>query len=829
MGVRNSEFGVRSERGIALLIVVSMLGVVLIMAVSFAFSMTLETQATRNFVSSTQARYVAEGGVSHAWALLDEDRQGSRVDETAEAWVTAPSGDDADVDGDGETDARWWTVTDAAQQPRGRYAMKISDEAGKVNLNAAQADPSATGLGAINLTTLLEQARIDDARDAAAAIETYRYGEDARPGRARFDDDGDGAIDDPEEYQPLALRHDDRLIESLEDLVTIADLDADAVARLSRLATIYSWDLNVSVRGQARVNVNTATAEELLAVLLEAGVDDPWQAAVNMADYVDPDLEMSRVSKSTQQLTLTNQGPLGSWQWVDDHYESSESGGIALTWQPAVPSGEFQILARGISGSTIGDMTVAGVFKASVEADEALGTFTLNAGTPLTVIVEHREPAGSVCRFQGVELVPVGVTGGTVVRGIEAIRINELMVEPTKELPVSSDATFSPGSSDWACPTGTTICSCSGVGEARWTWSVDGLQPGWYHVRVFGSSAGQTVGEVDVGGSHHPVLAHGQHHPETALVVADGTNRGKLSVTIGKTASSGTYYLERVMLSRQPDGEYLELINLSDQDLDLGHWVIEGDATGGRQAVFPAQTIIRAHGLLLAAVDLDDEQSGMAGNHLEARSAWEIPDGVRAVQLEFPGGPPSPSDDWLKVTLPSGESAQLKVLTNEGVVVDEIEYPLPLSTTADFQSLEKGDPSVVVDEDADGLDEDWYPSGQLYTPGQSNDNDGLTEGEGLDAIVHDPSEELTVRNRALEGIGQLAGLSSGTAWKPFASAELAKIVDRLTVEGIRLETEGRLLGGEEAWAEDADGYYVHTDPAQAQVSGVWEWTAVHCH
>src|SRR3989338_2204553 len=137
MGVRSSEFGVRSERGIALLIVVSMLGVVLIRAVSFAFSMTLETQATRNFVASTQARYVAEGGVSHAWALLDEDRQGSRVGEATEAWMTGPSGADVDVDGDGEEDARWWGVTDDAQETLGRYAIPISDEAGKANLNAA--------------------------------------------------------------------------------------------------------------------------------------------------------------------------------------------------------------------------------------------------------------------------------------------------------------------------------------------------------------------------------------------------------------------------------------------------------------------------------------------------------------------------------------------------------------------------------------------------------------------------------------------------------------------------------------------------------------------
>ncbi|MDP3703761.1 MAG: type II secretion system protein GspK, partial [Candidatus Omnitrophota bacterium] len=372
-----------SERGIALLIVVSMLTVVGIMGVAFAFSMFLETQATQQFVSSIQARYAAESGVSHAWVLLDEDRQGSRVDDATEAWVRAPSGSDVDVDGDGEEDSRWWGVEDTAHASLGRYAVQIRDEAAKANLNEAQATPSATGLGAINLTVLLEEAGIDDAQAVAAAIETYRYGDDGRPGLAHVDDDADGAIDDAQEYQPLALRHDDRLIESLEDLVTITALDAKALSRLAQVATVYSWDLNVSVRGQARVNVNSATAEELLAVLLEAGVDDPWKAAVNMADFVDPDLEMSRVSKSTQRLSLTDEGPRGSWQWVSDHYESSEPGAAALAWQPAVPTGTFAILARGTSGSTVGDMTVAGVFKASVDVGESLGTFTLDAAIPL--------------------------------------------------------------------------------------------------------------------------------------------------------------------------------------------------------------------------------------------------------------------------------------------------------------------------------------------------------------------------------------------------------------------------------------------------------------
>jgi len=49
-----------NQRGIALLIVVSVLTVIGIMGVAFAFSMYLETESTRQFVSTQQARYLAE-------------------------------------------------------------------------------------------------------------------------------------------------------------------------------------------------------------------------------------------------------------------------------------------------------------------------------------------------------------------------------------------------------------------------------------------------------------------------------------------------------------------------------------------------------------------------------------------------------------------------------------------------------------------------------------------------------------------------------------------------------------------------------------------------
>ena len=74
-------------------------------------------------------------------------------------------------------------------------------------------------------------------------------------------------------------------------------------------------------------------------------------------------------------------------------------------------------------------------------------------------------------------------------------------------------------------------------------------------------------------------------------------------------------------------------------------------------------------------------------------------------------------------------------------------------------------------------------------------------------------------------MGELASVPSGAPWKRLASTDLAKIVDRLTVEGHRFEVEGHWAGevGERGWQEKTEGYALHTDPAQADAAGRWRW------
>lgn len=815
--MKRSSISPQANRGIALLVVVSVLTVIAVMGVSFVFSMHLETQAARHFSDVTTARYVAEGGIAVARALLDEDQMGSRLDDLSEPWASHFSGDDVTVEPDAAS-SRWWTLEDPAQDILGRYAVFVRDEAGKANVNTALADPAAAGVDAVNLTTVLTIAGVANAASAASAIEGARYGPDGRPGVAQVDDDRDGAVDEPDEYQVLALRGDDRRFESLGELLGLGGLNAESLKKLAAIATVYSWDSNVSMSGTARVNLNTATADELLAVLLETGADDPWQMAANMADYADEDLAISRVSKVSSRYDLADQGALGDWTWKavtppPGHYETDLPNGRPLVWTVSAPAGTFRVLVHGVPGTKIGDVTLKGQRKPSMDSGESFGELTLSG--EVAVQVTHAEPAGTTCAFQGIELVPTSDTSGfssTVVRGIEAIRINELMVNPTSELSAGG-AVFDPQTSGWTCPGG--ACSNSGTGQARWSWTDPFIEPGRYYVRVF-AAAGQTVGEVRVG-NQTVKLVSGQLHPETISVGSDQ----KITLTIAKTPSDGTYYFQKAVLTVEPDAEYIELINLSDREIDASGWIFDGDAVRGRQARLPAGSVVKPHGLLIAAVDVDDTQPGLSGNGISARAAWEFPADAPRVQLEFPGGDLTPDTDWLSTTIPGGAAATLLLRAGEWVV-DETEYPIPLPTSAPFQSLEKGDPSVVRDVDRDGLDDGWYPALKLYTPGAANDNEGVRELKGLEQVVHNPATEVSILNRPLRSVGELAGLPSGIAWRPVASGDVAKVVDRLTVEGLRLETEDHLTDGQDAWHETADGYEATKQGAE----GTWQWTDV---
>ena len=62
-----------SEKGIALITVVSVMGIGLIMGLSYLFGMRFEDLSARNFLMSVKSRYCAESGVNYASVILEND------------------------------------------------------------------------------------------------------------------------------------------------------------------------------------------------------------------------------------------------------------------------------------------------------------------------------------------------------------------------------------------------------------------------------------------------------------------------------------------------------------------------------------------------------------------------------------------------------------------------------------------------------------------------------------------------------------------------------------------------------------------------------------
>ena len=125
----------REDKGIALVLVISVLAIVGIMAVSFAFTMRLELKAAANYLESTRASYLSQAGITYAQQILKEDNRD--IDSFEDKWAAIFTGGDIDNDGDGQADSKWLNVQDEEGEDIGRYAVLVRDETSFLDINMA--------------------------------------------------------------------------------------------------------------------------------------------------------------------------------------------------------------------------------------------------------------------------------------------------------------------------------------------------------------------------------------------------------------------------------------------------------------------------------------------------------------------------------------------------------------------------------------------------------------------------------------------------------------------------------------------------------------------
>ena len=840
------------QRGLALLLVVSLLTIVAVITVSFVFAMRLETAAATNFRAATQAQYIAEAGINYAKALLRVDAQTTTVDDLTEPWSVLTGGTDVDSNDDGTPDARWYSLAVPAAPVEGRYAVLIQDEAGKLNLNAAglpNRSPLARSTGwspaELNVEATFREAGLANAHDVAVELLQFRYGPDGQPGVAGVDDnsnrtvlasdgidnDGDGivdepdeGVDEPDEFVAAQPYGDDHPLAALEEMRSVRGFDEATVRRLRDVVTIYSADRNVTQRGQPRLHLPTATPEELMQVCLEAGVANPWQQVVNIVDAMDDDLAMSRLTRIALRLSVPAGAPQGAWRWQGNAYVNDQPGSAAAAWTwSSIPNGDYILVVYGAStGSLIGDVTIETLTQRNAEHGDTFSATPdqrvhITNGT-LRVFVQHRGAAGTTASFSGVELIPTQATSGlqqVPVRGIEAVRMNEVMVKPVMTLATRADQ--SPGG-DWAWSgTGHLNQTAKGgtVGQGQWTWT--GLPSGNYYLIVHTGGLATMVGDVSVNGLVQPHMRDGERFTRAETVTVSG---GTLRLAIQNNEEAGACALVSIELSQQPDAEYVELVNLSDRAINIGGWSVNGPGITGWPAIIPLGTMLEPHRFIALAVDQRDAAPGLSGNGISLSDSWG---NVPSVQLQFTRSV-TPRDDLFKDNPTPG--TDMIVLQDEASrVVDAVEYAA--GEVPSYVALEKGDPTVVRDANQNGMDDGWYPSTSPGggTPGAPNRNAGMIERVGLQEIEH-TIEEITMDNHAPASVAQLGHVPSGEPWRTISLADIAKLADRLTINGHRLECDGHVVqaGGWQPLLRSAPLTTWFENRSYGDV-GIWRWSS----
>ena len=161
-----------SENGMALIIIVAIVAILSAIGITFMYNMRMEEKAAFNYMNSLKASYIAKSGIEHAIAVLKEDGGDTGYDAYSDRWgydtdLDAWDGifnayldnDDDSINNDSflgyfslsttvspncspggcteGRDSRWIYVYDDAGNIVGRYAVLILDESSRININTA--------------------------------------------------------------------------------------------------------------------------------------------------------------------------------------------------------------------------------------------------------------------------------------------------------------------------------------------------------------------------------------------------------------------------------------------------------------------------------------------------------------------------------------------------------------------------------------------------------------------------------------------------------------------------------------------------------------------
>jgi len=533
--------------------------------------------------------------------------------------------------------------------------------------------------------------------------------------------------------------------------------------RLKDFLTIYSRDLEIDLHKKRRIYLNSSQPQLILETFLNAGIKDSYEKAANLKDASDTDLAQTLLDKFSQTFSPTGLLEPGGWRQMGSFYEADpqdDSPGKFIWSNLALEDGEYLCFLYGPASTDV----VAG--DPHLFSGEGLRELVKVEGGSLTLTIKPAE--GTASRFSYIELVSRSAKRGLnrrIITGTEALVISELMVKPSKEILIDSPTRIESG-------------------QTR-QWTLTQEKPGNYYVVVEALTQGGLVGDVSISARRADNLRDGDYFPGTINVDV----KGEITLQI-KNNSLGDASFKGIKILQEPDAEFIEILNLSPNRIDLDNFSVEvysatGELIYGWPAHIPSNTKIEPYQHLVLSVDNNDASpapTNLQSNNISFYGIYN----TNAVGLIFDEAASTINRD---ADLLPNSSGEVILRDASGERIDAVEYQA--SQIRDFTSLERGDPSAKIDGDGNGFFDGWYQSESeiLCTPGLPNENAGMyTRDENGRLIKHNVSE-INVFNRPLYGLTEVEQLSEGRSWKRFSLQDLALMADPFALEVIDLAIE----------------------------------------
>ncbi|MBN2120390.1 MAG: general secretion pathway protein GspK [Candidatus Omnitrophica bacterium] len=811
-----------NKKAQALIVTIAVLSVLLIIGLSLLVLTFYEVRHSRIYLDSIKAQYLAEAGIVLASEFLSLDKESNKSDSFNDFFYDQIKGEDVDLNEDAENESLWFRVENSQGGLYGRFALRVIDEAGKLNLNyCGERSSPAYGLdfSEIDINPLFSSLGINK----KASLVERRFGQDKAPGKNNIDDDSDNpllsvdgidndfdglfdesneGVDEPDEQG----YGDDRLFLVTEEALDLLEVPKDV--RFKDYFTVYSKEREVDYFEELRVYLNTYFPRDVVLNFLLSGVSSPFQKAANFIDYQDKDFEQTVLDKFYKIVDLP--GPSGGGFINKGGYFVAlpSSGESTFSIQNLdIEDGQyFCFFHSPFRGSPVGYVSVGDISDCDVYAGEGLfSKVNVEAGS-LSVKIKPFDD--EECYVSHIELISLDKKDGLEhisVRGRESLVINEILAKPSSELVTIQDQDPK-GAWVWKDGFYENAEFASGKsGEGKWVFAVN--KSGYFYIKVFANSPGGYIGDVSIAGKDLRDARDGMIFSEPVYI------NDNLTLTIQNNSLVEIASFKSLVISQEPDTEFIEILNISPYSIDISDFTVEitqeGGGSLGWPALIPQGTQIEAYQHLILSIDKDDRDCALflRNNGIFFQKTW----GMSSVQLQFTGAVEG-NDDIIP-----NKKAKVTLKDSQARVVDTVEYKS--EQVSDFTSVEKSDPTLFWDNDANGIFDAWFFSESLAkaTPGERNDNPGMKEIDPvtLEVFYHDVREQV-VQNNPFINIGYANDVASDFAWEKFDLRSISLLADKFTSFRKHLGF-GSFLGG--AFEETEEGFY----SSRKGDTGVWRW------